>query len=203
MTENEIAPSDELNETVIQPTDFFNQFYQATEQDHNPPRQEPIDPPKQEPEPLKNDNKSQEPAGDDDPEITDDIKLYVDAGTEMADAAKDMLCQWISGEKDTALFETNKKNLERFKRQSNRIAAVYMKKPNPMVLWWMMAAICFVLPIANAFIFRFSKKNETNPKPDLNGISNVLNDKTPGRPSKEEIILREAYEAYVRAKRKK
>lgn len=203
--ENVHAP-DEVKETIMPGNDFADEMFGPTEQDSQPPRPEPAftqPQPEPEPEPQPKTKDKTDDLFPDDDDITDDVKIYVEGGIELTDAIKDIACEFISGEKDRT-FNVNPKHLARLKRQTNKIAAVYLKNPNPLNTWYMLVALCFVLPIVQAVIYRFFKKKEEKNKnapiqeSNLSEIENIVNEKKPGRPSKEEIELREAYARFKR-----
>ena len=129
----------------------------------------------------------------------------MEGGIELTDAVKDIACEWISGQSDK-MFNVNPKHLARLKRQTNKIASIYLKNPNPMSTWWLLVGLCFILPVSQAIAFRFFKNRERKqelekiPENKIKDIELLINEKKPGRPSKEEIELKEAYERYKRKK---
>jgi len=205
MTEFEM-PSD-LAQTVISENDFTNELFAPTEQDNNPPQ---APPPAPEPKPEPQNNNQTETDDDIFGNVADaDMDVYVDGGLEIADALKDIACEIISGERDK-VFSVNKKHFERLKRHTKKIAQQYVKNVNPLHTWYLLIGLCFVLPVVQAVMFRISKKKEakqaianavTPISPTaINEISDVMNEKKPGRPSKAELELREAWEKYQRNK---
>lgn len=204
MDTNITAP-DDIKETIMPGNDFINDMFGPTEQDTRPPQPEPEQPYEPEPEPEPKREKNDPSVLPDDDDITDDIKIYVEGGIELTDAIKDMACEWISGERDRS-FSVNPKHLARLKKQTNKIATVYLKNPNPLTTWYMLIALCFILPIAQAVMFRVLKKrdekNQNAPLAEtkIEDIENIVNEKKPGRPSKEEIELKEAYNRYKKKK---
>lgn len=204
---SEFEMPNDLAQTVIPETDFTNELFAPTEQDNHPPQ--PQYTPEPEPQPQKNNN---QPETDDDifGNVDDaDMDVYVDGGLEIADALKDIACEIISGERDK-VFSVNKKHFERLKRHTKKIAQQYVKNVNPLHTWYLLIGLCFVLPVVQAVMFRISKKKEakqaianavTPISPTaINEISDVMNEKKPGRPSKAELELREAWEKYQRNK---
>jgi hypothetical protein len=198
-------PENNFEETIIDNDNFFTDFNQPTEQDEKPPVQTNAQPA---PDAAK-DTKTVKDAlsdADDDATINDDIDIYVDAGVEVADTVKDIACEFIAGEKNNPQFDTNPKHLARFKKISKKVAAKYMSKPDPMNMFYMYGALCFLLPFFSAIMIRYQKGQEkrTGPaKPDVDAIGKAIESKGAGRPSNAEIALKKAYDDYLRDQKKK
>lgn len=203
---SEFEMPNDLAQTVISETDFTNELFAPTEQDNHPPQPQYTQP-QPEPQPQKNNN---QPETDDDifGNVDDaDMDVYVDGGLEIADALKDIACEIISGERDK-VFSVNKKHFDRLKRHTKKIASQYVKNVNPLHTWYLLIGLCFVLPIVQAVMFRINKKKEakqaiTNATTPISSnsikeISDLMNEKKPGRPSKAEIELKDAWEKYQR-----
>lgn len=202
---SEFEMPNDLAQTVIPETDFTNELFAPTEQDNHPPQ--PQYTPEPDPQPQKNSN---QPETDDDifGNVDDaDMDVYVDGGLEIADALKDIACEIISGERDK-VFSVNKKHFDRLKRHTKKIASQYVKNVNPLHTWYLLIGLCFVLPIVQAVMFRINKKKEakqaiTNATTPISSnsvkeISDLMNEKKPGRPSKAELELKDAWEKYQR-----
>lgn len=200
---SEFEMPNDLAQTVIPETDFTNELFAPTEQDNHPPQYIP------EPDPQTPKNSNQ-PETDDDifGNVDDaDMDVYVDGGLEIADALKDIACEIISGERDK-VFSVNKKHFDRLKRHTKKIASQYIKNVNPLHTWYLLIGLCFVLPIVQAVMFRINKKKEakqaiTNATTPISSnsvkeISDLMNEKKPGRPSKAELELKDAWEKYQR-----
>lgn len=205
---SEFEMPNDLAQTVIAENDFANELFAPTEQDNHPPQPQYTQP---QPEPQQQRNSSQQETDDDIfGNVADaDMDVYVDGGLEIADALKDIACEIISGERDK-VFSVNKKHFERLKRHTKKIAQQYVKNVNPLHTWYLLIGLCFVLPIVQAVMFRINKKKEakqaitnaTTPisNSSINEISELMNEKKPGRPSKAETELREAWEKYQKSK---
>jgi len=202
---SEFEMPNDLAQTVIPETDFTNELFAPTEQDNHPPQPQYI--PEPDPQTPKNSN---QPETDDDifGNVDDaDMDVYVDGGLEIADALKDIACEIISGERDK-VFSVNKKHFDRLKRHTKKIASQYVKNVNPLHTWYLLIGLCFVLPIVQAVMFRINKKKEakqaiTNATTPISSnsvkeISDLMNEKKPGRPSKAELELKDAWEKYQR-----
>ena len=203
---SEFEMPNDLAQTVIAENDFANELFAPTEQDNHPPQPQYTQP-QSEPQQQRNSN---QPETDDDifGNVDDaDMDVYVDGGLEIADALKDIACEIISGERDK-VFSVNKKHFERLKRHTKKIAQQYVKNVNPLHTWYLLIGLCFVLPIVQAVMFRINKKKEakqaiTNATTPISSnsvkeISDLMNEKKPGRPSKAELELKDAWEKYQR-----